>query len=229
MSMIINKTDARKTVRDASADVAKSGGDIAAAGKKTAHDASQPASQPSGETVRKVVEATSRDVIRKNAEAAEHNLQKAADDMRGTMERSTEKVGNAADAARQGTGRVVEQLGQMSAMQDKASKDLAGRTQQNLGVMIQTGNKLAEGYQSIMREWAEYTRNAMQCNIDGMNSIMRARTPQDLRAAQSELLNAEVRVMLNGGVKISEATLRVAKDTAQSFDERTRQRSEKNS
>jgi len=225
MSMIINKTDARKTVRDASADVAKSGGDIAAAGRKTAHDASQP----SGEAVRKVVEATSRDVIRKNAEVAEHNLQKAADDMRGTMERSTEKVADVADATRQMAGQAVEKFGQMSAMQDKASKELAGRTQRNLGVMIQTGNKLAEGYQSIMREWADYTRNAMQCNIDGMNSIMRARTPQDLMAAQSELLNAEVRVMLNSGVKISEATLRVAKDTAENFSERTRQRSEKNS
>jgi len=229
MSMIINKTDARKTVRDASADVAKSGGDIAVAARKTAHDASQPASQPSGEAVRKVVEATSRDVIRKNAEVAEHNLQKAADDMRGTMERSTEKVADVADATRQMAGQAVEKFGQMSAMQDKASKELAGRTQRNLGVMIQTGNKLAEGYQSIMREWADYTRNAMQCNIDGMNSIMRARTPQDLMAAQSELLNAEVRVMLNSGVKISEATLRVAKDTAENFSERTRQRSEKNS
>jgi hypothetical protein len=168
-------------------------------------------------------------VIRKNAEAAEHNLQKAADDMRGTMERSVEKVADVADATREMAVQAVEKFDQMSAMQDKASKDLAGRTQQNLGVMIQTGNKLAEGYQSIMREWAEYTRNAMQCNIDGMNRIMRARTPQDLMAAQSELLNAEVRVMLDTGVKISEATLRVARDAAQSFGERTRQRSEKNS
>jgi hypothetical protein len=220
MSAIINKADAQKTVRDASADVAKSGGDIAAVSRKAAHDASQP----TGETVRKVVEATSRDVARKSAEAAEQNLQKAAEDLRGTMGRSTEKAGNVADANRQMAGQAVEQLGQMSAMQDKASKELAGRTQQNLGVMIQTGNKLAEGYQSIMREWADYTRKAMQCNIDGMNSIMRARTPQDLMAAQSELLNAEVRVMLNSGVKISEATLRVARDAAQSIGERTRQR-----
>ena len=64
----------------------------------------------------------------------------------------------------------------------------------------------------------------MQCNIDGLNSIMRARTPQDLMAVQSELLNAEVRVMLNSGVKISEATLRVARDAAQIIGERTRQR-----
>jgi|tagenome__1003787_1003787.scaffolds.fasta_scaffold20931099_2 hypothetical protein len=224
MSAIINKADAQKTVRDASADVAKSGGDVAAVSRKAAHDASQSA----GETVRKVVEATSRDVIRKNAEAAEQNLHKAADELRGTMGRSTEKAGNVADTTRQVagqmTGQAAEQIGRMSAMQDKASKELAGRTQQNLGVMMQTGNKLAEGYQSIMREWADYTRKAMQCNINGMNSIMRARTPQDLMAAQSELLNAELRVMLDSGVKISEATLRVAKDAAQSIGERTGQR-----
>jgi len=225
MSAIMNKADARKTVRDASDNMPKSGGDVAAADRKTTHDASQP----SGEAVRKVTEATARDVTRKNAEAAEQNLQKAADDMRGTMGRSAKSTGDVVAATRQVTGQVVEQLDQMSTMQDKAAKELAGRTQQNLGVMMQTGTKLVEVYQSIMREWADYTRNAMQCNIDGLNSIMRARSPQDLVAAQSDLLTAEVRVMLNSGIKISEATLRVARDAAQSIGERTRQRNQQNS
>ena len=220
MSAIINKGDAQKTVRDASADVAKSGGDVAAVGRKVAHDASQS----TGETVRKVVEATSRDVIRKNAEAAEQNLQKAAEDLRGTMERSNETVGNVADVTRQVSGRAVEQLGQVSALQEKAFKDVTGRTRQNLGIMMQTGIKLAGGYQSIMREWADYMRNAVQCHIDGMNSIMRARSPQDFMAAQSELLNAEVHLMLSSSVKISEATARVARDAAQSIGDQAQQR-----
>ena len=220
MSMIINKADARKTVRDASAEMAKSGGDIAPVARKTAHDASQP----SGEAVRKVVEATSRDGIRKNAEAAEQNLQKAAENLRGTMEHSAEPARNVADVTRQVSGRAVEQLGQVSALQEKAFKDVTGRTQQNLGVMMQTGIKLAGGYQSIMREWADYTRNAVQCHIDGLNSIMRARSPQDFMAAQSNLLNAEVHLMLSSSVKISEATARVARDAAQSIGNQTQQR-----
>lgn len=215
MSAIMNKTDTKKTVRDASAE----------------------AHQPSAATARKVVEATSRDIARNNAEAAEQNLRKAADDMRGTMERTAESAGDAAATTRRMTEQVAEQMaeqtaekaGEMSAMQSRASKELASRTQQNLGVMMKTGVKLAEGYQSIMREWADYTRSAMQCNIDGMQSIMRARTPQDLKAAQSKLLNAEVQVMLSSGVKISEATLRVAREAAESVGEHTRQRSEKNS
>jgi len=180
---------------------------------------------------------TKKTVRDASAEAAEHNLRKAADDMRGTMERTAESVGDAAVTTRrmaeQVTGQVAEQaaekLGEMSEMQDRASKELAGRTQQNLGVMMKTGAKLAEGYQSIMREWADYTRNAMQCNIDGMKSIMRARTPQDLKNAQSELLNAEMRVMLDSGVRISETTLRVAREAAESVNQHARQQGAKNS
>lgn len=213
MSMIINKADGRKTVRDASAEMAKSGGDVAPVARKTAHDASQPGGQP----VRKVVEATSRDMTRKNDGAAEQNLRKAAEDLRGTVRDASETVGDTADVVRQASDRVVEQLGQVSATQEKAVQDVTGRTQQNLGVMMQTGIKLASGYQSIMREWADYTRNAVQCNVDGINSIMRARTLQDLMAAQSDLLNAKVQVMLSSRAKIAEATARVAKDAAQSI------------
>jgi hypothetical protein len=122
------------------------------------------------------------------------------------------------------SGRAVEQLGQVSAMQEKAFKDVTGRTQQNLGVMMQTGIKLAGGYQSIMREWADYTRNAVQCHIDGLNSIMRARSPQDFMAAQSNLLNAEVHLMLSSRARIAEATARVARDAAQSIGNQTQQR-----
>jgi len=199
--MIIDKADARKIVRDASADMAKSGGDVAPVARKTAHDASQP-----------------------SGKAAEQNLQKAAEDLRGTIGRSAESAGNVADVTRQVSGQAVEQLGQVSALQEKAFKDVTGRTQQNLGVMMQTGIKLAGGYQLIMREWADYTRNAVQCHIDGVNSIMRARSPQDFMAAQSNLLNAEVHLMLSSSVKISEATARVARDAAQSIGDQTPQR-----
>src|SRR5918993_4753390 len=218
MPAIIDKADGRKTVHDASNDLAKTGTNSAAAGRKTAHDASEAR----GETVRKDIAATNRDVTRKNAEAAEQTLQKATEDLRDTMERSAETVSNVVGASREMSQRADEQLDQMSALRDKAARELASRTQRNLGIMIQTGVKLADGFQAIMREWADYTRNAMQCNIDGMNSIMRARTPQDLMAAQRDLLNAEVRIMLTSGVRISEATIRVAKDAVQSIGERTK-------
>jgi cell division septum initiation protein DivIVA len=214
MSAIINRADGRKTVRDASDDRAKTGTNGAAAPRKTAHDASEAR----GEAVRKDIAATSGAVIWKNAKAAEQTLQKATEDLRDTVERSAETVSDVVGASREMSQRADEQLDQMSALRDKAAQELASRTP---GAMIQTGVKLADGFQAIMREWADYTRDAMQCNIDGLNSIMRARTPQDLMTAQRELMNAEVRVMLNSGVRISEATLRVASDAVQSIGGRT--------
>jgi hypothetical protein len=222
MSVIMNKADARKTVRDASAEVSKNGGDVADTARKIAHDASQSGGQP----VRKVVEATSRDMTRKNDGAAEQNLRKAAEDLRGTVRDASETVGDSADVVHQVTGRATEQLGQVSAAQEKAVKEVTGRTQQNLGVMMKTGVKLVDGYQAVMREWADYTRNATQCGIDGMNSIMRARTPQDLIAAQSELLKAEVHLMLSSRAKIAEVTARVAKDAAQGISGQPQQRNQ---
>ena len=218
MSAIINRADGRKAVQDASDDRAKTGTNGAAVGRKTAHDASEA----SGETVPKDTAATGRAVTRKNAEATEQTLQNATENLRGPMERSAETVTAVVDATREMSERADEQLARMLALRDKASRELAGRTQQNLGAMIQTGTRLADGFQAIMREWAAYTRDAMQCNIDGMNSIMRARTPQDLMTAQRELINAEVQVMLNSGVRISEATLRVASDAVQSIAGRTK-------
>jgi hypothetical protein len=220
MPAIINETDARKskadtrkTVQDASDALAKAGTNGAAAGRKTAHDASEAG----GETVRKDMAATSRDVIRNNAEAAEQTLQQAAKDLHGTLERSAETVSDVAGTARQVSGQSVEQLDQLSAMQDRAVKEIAGRTQQNLGAMMQTGIKLAAGFQAVMRAWADYTLNATQCNIDGMNTILRTQTMQELTTAQNNLLKAEMRVMLDGSVKITEATSNVAKDVARSI------------
>jgi len=218
----MNKADARKTVRDASAEVAKSGGDVAGTGRKIAHDASQSGGQP----VRKVVEATSRDMTRKNDGAAEQNLRKAAEDLRGTVRDAREMAGDTADVVHQVTGRATEQLGQVTAAQEKAVKDVNGRTQQNLAVMMKSGVKLVDGYQALMHEWADYTRKATQCHIDGMNSILRARTPQDFMAAQSELLNAEVHLMLSSRAKIAEVTARVAKDAAQSINGQPQQRNQ---
>ena len=227
MPAIINETDARKskadtrkTVQDASGALAKAGTNGAAAGRKTAHDASETG----GETVRKDMAATSRDVIRNNAEAAEQTLQQAAKDLHSTIERSAETVSDVAGAARQASGQSVEQLDRLSAMQDRAVKEIAGRTQQNLDVIIQTGIKLAAGFQSVMRAWADYTLNATQCNIDGMNTILRTRTLQELVTAQNNLLKAEMRVMLNGSVKITEATSHVAQEVASSIGKQMMQR-----
>ena len=77
---------------------------------------------------------------------------------------------------------------------------------------MQVGGVLAGGFQSILREWADYAQTAARRNVDGVNSLMRARTPQDLASAQSDLLVSEIQLLLDSSIKISEATAHLARD-----------------
>jgi len=129
-------------------------------------------------------------------------------------------VSEAADASQQMVERAAEEFDQMLIWRIEASKEMIQTTLQNLDVMMRVGSVLAGGSQAILSEWADYAQSAMQRNIDGVNSLMRTHTLQDLASAQSDLLTSELQLLLNSSVRISEATTRLAKDAAQSINDR---------
>jgi hypothetical protein len=183
------------------------------------------ASDAAGEVAR-----TSRDtdVGRKNvrdaAEAGRETIRSGGEAIGKTTERTGEAISQiAGDASQQMTKRAAEQFDQMFTRRIEVSQEVARHAQQNLEVLMQAGGVLASGFQSILREWADYAQSAVQRNVDGVNSLMRARTVQDLASAQSDLLASELRLLLDSSVRISEATAHLARDAAQGINDRTRQ------
>jgi hypothetical protein len=179
------------------------------------------ASDAAGEVAR-----TSRDtdVGRKNvrdaAEAGRETIRSGGEAIGKTTERAGEAISQiAGDASQQ----MAEQFDQMFTRRIEVSQEVARHAQQNLEVLMQAGGVLASGFQSILREWADYAQSAVQRNVDGVNSLMRARTVQDLASAQSDLLASELRLLLDSSVRISEATAHLARDAAQGINDRTRQ------
>src|SRR3954464_9713395 len=149
-----------------------------------------------------------RKSVRDAAEASRPTSRSGGEAIRQTPERASETASriasNAADSS--------QQVAKRSAEQFEASQDVTRHAQQNLDVLIQVGGVLAGGFQSILREWTDYAQSAVQGNIDGLNSLMRARTPQDLASAQSNLLASELHLLLDRSARISEATARLARD-----------------
>jgi len=145
---------------------------------------------------------------------------KTAERVSGAVSRT---AGDAAEASQQVTERSAEQFGQMFTRQIEVSQEVTRHAQQNLDVVMQAGGVLAGGFQSILREWTDYAQSAVQRNVDGVNSMMRARTVQDLASAQSDLLTSEIQLLLNSSARISEATARLARDAARSISDRTQQ------
>ena len=183
------------------------------------------ASDAAGEVAR-----TSRDtdVGRKNvrdaAEAGRETIRSGGEAISKTTERAGEAISQiAGDASQQMAKRAAEQFDQMFTRRIEVSQEVARHAQQNLEVLMQAGGVLASGFQSILREWADYAQSAVQRNVDGVNSLMRARTVQDLASAQSDLLASELRLLLDSSVRISEATAHLARDAAQGINDRTRQ------
>jgi hypothetical protein len=168
----------------------------------------------------------SRKSVRDAAEAS-RETSRGGEAIGETAERASETMSriasDAADASQQMAERAAEEFGQMFTRRIEASKEILQHTQQNLDVLMRVGGVLAGGSQSILSEWADYAQSAMQRNIDGVNSMMRARTLQDLASAQSDLLASEAHLLLNSSVRISEATTRFARDAAQCINDRTRQ------
>ena len=199
--------------------------EAADAGRKVTRDAADTMEQ----NIEKGAEAATKTAER-SAEATRDVAEKSAQALRSTTERretASKITSDAAEATKKVTDQTTQQFGRVFNLQAKASEEVANRTQQNLDVLLQTSSLLAEGFQSVLREWMSYTQSAVQRNIDGMNTIMRARTMQDLLAAQSDLLNAEVQLLLNSSVKVSEVTARVANDAAQKINVATKEQARK--
>jgi len=228
--MATDKDTTTRTVKDAGEDVANATRGVAVeaadAGKKVTRDAAdtmeknvERGAEAATRTAERSAEVT-RDVAEKSAQAFRSSTEKAA-------ETASKMTTDAAEATKQVANQTTQQFGRVFNLQAKASEEVATRTQQNLDVLLQTSSLLAEGFQSVLREWMNYTQSALQRNIDGMNTIMRARTMQDLLAAQSDLLNAEVQLLLNSSVKVSEVTARVANDAAQKINVATKDQARK--
>ena len=182
-----------------------------------------------GEMARTIRDAADagRKSVRDAAEAGRQTSRSGGEARRQTTERAGETVsriaGDAADASQQMAGRAAEQFGQMFTWQIEASQEVTRHAQQNLDVMMRVSAVLAGGFQSILREWTDYAQSAAQRNVEGVNSLMRARTVQDLASAQSNLLASELHLLLDRSARISEATARLARDAARCIDEHIQQ------
>jgi hypothetical protein len=195
-------------------------------GKGTPRKGAIDAGGEMARTIRDAADA-GRKSVRDAAEASRQTSRSGGAPLRQTTERAGDTAsriaGNAADASQQMAGRAAEQFGQMFTGQIEASQEVTRHAQQNLDVMMRVGAVVAGGFQSIVREWTDYAQGAVARNIDGVNSMLRASTLQDLAAAQGDLLTSELHLLLSSSARISEATAQFARDAARSINDRTQQ------
>jgi hypothetical protein len=152
----------------------------------------------------------------RRAAAAAHNFAEASRDAGEAGRRGIEEAG---EAGRRG----AEQLRGAAEEAGQAASDIytrsARETAQGLEAAMKYGTVLASGMQTFWQEWIGCAQDVMQRNVDGMQNLMRSRSPGDFFAAQSELLRDEVQAIIDTGSRMSEVSARIASDAARAFGE----------
>jgi hypothetical protein len=152
----------------------------------------------------------------RRAAAAAHNVAEASRDAGEAGRRGIEEAGEAGRRGAEQLRGAAEEAGQ--AAQDIYSRS-ARETAQGLEAAMKYGTVLASGMQTFWQEWIGCAQDVMQRNVDGMQNLMRSRSPGDFFAAQTELLRDEVQAMIDTGSRMSEVSARIASDAARAFGE----------
>ncbi len=152
----------------------------------------------------------------RRAAAAAHNFAEASRAAGAAGRRGLEEAGEAGRRSAEQMRGVAEEAGQ--AAQDIYSRS-ARETAQGLEAAMKYGTVLASGMQTFWQEWIGCAQDVMQRNVDGMQNLMRSRSPGDFFAAQTELLRDEMQAIIDTGSRMSEVSARIASDAARAFGE----------
>jgi len=124
---------------------------------------------------------------------------------------------------------VAAELAERSAMQVsrfldysfRVSQETTRHATQNLDVLMQCGTIVAEGWQTILREWISATQETTQKNMSDFQELMQCRSMDTFFARQSNILRDRVEALQNSNARISEVSAQVANETAKRINEMT--------
>jgi hypothetical protein len=150
----------------------------------------------------------------RRAAAAAHNYAQTSRDAGEAGRREIEEAGEAARRGAEQLRGAAEEAGQAASEIYTRS---ARETAQGLEAAMKYGTVLASGMQTFWQEWIGCAQEVMQRNVDGMQNLMRSRSPGDFFTAQSELLRDKMQAMIDSGSRLSEVSARIASDASHAF------------
>jgi hypothetical protein len=136
---------------------------------------------------------------------------------RPTVESAEEAVDMAAEFA----GRSATQVGKMLDYSFRVMQETTKHTTQNLDVLMQCGTIVAEGWQTILREWISATQETTQKNMNDFQELMQCRSIDTLFSHQSNILRDRIESLQHSNARISEVSTQVANETAKRISEMT--------
>jgi len=125
------------------------------------------------------------------------------------------------DAAAEFSERSAMQVSKLLDYSIRVSQEATKNATQNLDVLMQCGTIVAEGWQTILREWISATQETAQKNMSDFQELMQCRSMDTFFARQSNILRDRVEALQSSNARISEVSVQVANETAKRINEMT--------
>lgn len=165
--------------------------------------------QASQETAQKVADVTAR-TARAAADAGERTARAGAEVLQRNAETVQQAWQTGSDMATRLTERSADQVARAFGISGEEAQQAAQMSTRNIAAIVQSSTVIAEGVQSISRECLEFARHRMESNISRLESLMRARTPQDLAVIQSDAVREGLEEFLQSTRRIAELSVHMA-------------------
>jgi hypothetical protein len=154
--------------------------------------------------------------------AGEHAT-KAGADLFGSTASAVEQLWRSGfDVASHFAERSSSQLASSIGLSDDKAQQATEQSSRNIDAILQSTRAYADAFQSISRELSGFCKERLDRNLEKMSALMRSRTPQELIAAQSDLLRDNMEGFLQTSRRLAEASADVADKATRRLTEITR-------
>jgi hypothetical protein len=141
------------------------------------------------------------DILGRNIEATHQVLQSGADMAAKMAQRSAHQFGRA--------------LGFAGDDAEKATQSFSS----NVHAIIESSATLTRMAQDIAAEWSNFGRGHMERNFDRWDHLLHLRTPQDVLAAQSEMMKSNLEEFLGYARRVAEHSMRTTEELTHKFNQ----------
>ena len=174
---------------------------------ETGHETTRRASAHAAQTARTMTDAAER-----TARAGADVLQRNSEQMRQTFEMGSDAAARVAERA---FGQFARAFGVVTGDNAQQATQLSAR---NVEAILHSGAILADGVQTISREWLTFVQNRAERSMAQLETLANCRSMQDCIAAQTDLVRENLQDLLATTKRVAEVSTRMADEAVQTGD-----------
>jgi phasin family protein len=149
-------------------------------------------------------------------ESARESAKHAADTTRQAAEITQETIRSTMETMSQAFRRSADQFARSFGLSENG-QELAREASRNIEAVSECSAILLRGFQEISREWLNLAQHQFQRNLEGVQALASCRGPQEIVAAQTDLVRNNIEEVVQNTRRISETSARVANEAAETF------------